>query len=779
LRGFTTPTPLTVDHATGETGYGRVDYRIPAPMTAQLQTLARQHQLTLNTLVQGAWALVLHRYCGEEDIVFGATVAGRPAELPGVETMVGLFINTLPVRVQIDPQQPLLTWLSRLQAQQFEQRQFEYTPLFELQRWSEVPRDQPLFESLLIFENYPVDASLREQQSALRVSAVQMIEQTNYPLNLAVGPGREVGLTLHYDRARLSADSVERMMGHLATVLAGFAENIQCTLAKVPMLTPAELSQLAAWNDTSVPFLAEHCIHQVIAGWAATQPDHPALRYDGITITYAQLDARANQLAHVLQARGIRPDTLVGLALPRSPDFVIAALATLKAGGAFLPLDLTYPMARLQFMLADSCPAILIAQPDSAAALIPDSLDIPLLDPADPALDLAPVTPPVRTVCPAHLAYVIYTSGSTGKPKGALLSHQGLLNLALWQSRAFDVTPDTRVIQFAALSFDAAVWELVLALANGATLIVATPEQLTPGAPLRALLQRERVSIATLPPSLLAILDPNDLPDLAVVIAAGEASNEHIVQRWAAGRRFINGYGPTETTVCASWHVCDPAASGPPPIGRPITNTRLYVLDSQQHLVPVGVAGELYIGGIGVARGYLNRPELTAERFVQLPALDSGRLYRTGDRVRWQADGTLVFMGRIDHQVKLRGFRIELGEIESALRQYPGIQDAVAIVREDTPGDPRLVAYIVPDAADKPEASSSTRLISALREHLAAQLPHYMIPAAIISLDAWPLTPNGKVDRKALPAPAGSLVFASADFAAPRTPSEDLLAGMW
>jgi len=500
------------------------------------------------------------------------------------------------------------------------------------------------------------------------------------------------------------------------------------------------------WNQTATPFPADRCVHDLFAAQAQRTPDAPALIFDDARLTYADLDRRANQLAHELQRRGVGPDCLVGICLERSPDLLAAMLAVLKAGGAYVPLDPSYPTERLRFMLQDARPTLVLSHTRVTALAAVDDHPLLLIDAPRPGSDDAPVTAPVSQVHPDQLAYVIYTSGSTGRPKGVAIAHRGLTNLATAYQRAFDLGAGQRVLQFFASSFDGSVADIFMALASGAALCVPGRDTVRSPDDLTRFIQAHGVTLATLPPTMLAQLDPDALPSLTTVISAGESVAPALVRRWANGRRFINAYGPTEVTVAATWYDASglPAAAVSVPIGRPLANTQCYVLSPALQPTPIGVAGELYIGGVGVARGYLNRPALTAERFVDLEIATGGadtpvircRAYRSGDRVRWRADGTLEFLGRYDDQVKIRGFRVELGEVEATLRGCPQVHDAAVVVREEPPGVKRLVAYVTPAEAS----------IADMRAWLAARLPEYMIPALFVPLAALPLSPAGKVD---------------------------------
>ncbi|BBL70958.1 hypothetical protein MoryE10_15640 [Methylogaea oryzae] len=710
---------------------------------AALERFARGHGLTWSTLARGAWALLLGSHAGADEVLFGATVSGRPAALAGVENMVGMFVNTLPVRIGLPADGVVLPWLQNLQAQQAEDGAFEYASLAEIQAWSGLEAGRALFETLLVVENYPVDA-LDEADLPLRIAGLQSRERSNLPLVALLLPGASPSLHLSYDPARYSNADAARLLEQWEHRLLSLIARPDARLGELDPLTAAEKQTLLRdWNHTAAAYPDDCCVHDLIQRQAALTPAAEALRFRGESMSYAELEARAGGLAQRLHALGIGPESRVGLCAARSMEMVVGLLAILKAGGAYVPLDPAYPAERLRYMIEDADLALLLVQPELREAL-PDTatlrLDLAMPAPAETAALPAPA------VGPANAAYVIYTSGTTGRPKGVVLEHRGACNLALAQQRAFGVTVGTRVLQFASLSFDAATWEILMALCAGGTLCLAPAEDLLPGLELARFLREQDIHIATLPPSALAAMAAEALPALATLIVAGEACPAELVDRWAVGRRFFNAYGPTETTVCAAWSECE-AGQGRPSIGRPIANTRLYLLDGRRRPVPQGAVGELYVGGAGVARGYLNQPELTAERYVDDPFSDrpGARLYRTGDLCRWRADGRLDFLGRADHQVKIRGYRIEPGEIESQLLRQSGVAEA-AVIGRDEPGGTRLVAYVAPEPG--------THLnVEKLRDALRETLPAYMLPSAWVLVPALPLTPNGKLDRRALPAP--------------------------
>jgi surfactin family lipopeptide synthetase C len=809
LEGFSAPTPLVVARPAGasatEEDSGEYELRLSRDKTSALQVFARQHQLTLNTLIQGAWALLLSRYSGETDVIFGITVSTRPTTLAGSESMVGVFINSLPLRVQVSPEERVLPFLKKVQAEQVEARQYDYSPLVQVQGWSEVPRGQPLFESLLVFENYTTEAAQTGKKEERRLTDTWWgKERATYPLTLTAAPQAELMLRLGYELARFDEQTVQRLAGHLLQLLEGMLAGPEQQLGDIPLLTAPERQQLLLeWNHLTMPAHGpqQACLHELFETQVARTPDAVAAAYGDLQVTYGELNARANQVARYLQQRGVKAEVPVGICVERSVEMIVGLLGILKAGGGYVPLDPAYPPERLAFMLADAQVPVLLSQEPlsnqhasifqaSEGAARPQVI---LLDADWPQIAQENTDNPASGVSPANLAYIIYTSGSTGRPKGVMVAHRGLGNLARVQIDAFAVAKDSRVLQFASPSFDAAVSELAMALLSGAALCLA-PEPLLHSAPdLLRLLREQSITTVTLPPSLLAVLPVEELPALSTLVVAGEACQPEWLARWAAeGRHLRNAYGPTEVTVCATimpWDGSSPNLS----IGRPIANTAVYLLDQRMQPVPIGVPGELYIGGIGLARGYLGRPDLTAERFVPHPFADEKntgeRLYKTGDLARYLPDGNLEFVGRQDTQVKVRGYRIELEEIEARLAAHPGVQAAIVVVQtdqaqsaaeprmptsaeEDTHAEKRLVAYLV-------FRPGETLTSHQLYDFLQQQLPAYMIPSLFVELKTLPLTPSGKVDRRALPSPDEARVQVSERFVAPRNSVEEELAKIW
>ncbi|HKH48056.1 MAG TPA: amino acid adenylation domain-containing protein, partial [Thermoanaerobaculia bacterium] len=789
LSGFAEPTPVDFGALPGEApedaGAPPADQlALSRQTTAALQSLARRHRLTLNTLAQAAWALLLGRAGGTEDVVFGVTVSGRTPELDGIESMVGLFINTLPLRVQMPAEARLLPWLAGLQARITEMRQHESSSLAEVQRWSDVPAGTPLFDSVVVYENYPVAETLARRQSTLAVEGLENHASTNYPLALVVEPAAELSLRLVADPERYDAATLRRLLGHLRTLLEGFAASPDCTLEEIPLLGEAERRQiLDEWNRTAVDYPADRTVPELFAAQAARTPEAVAVVCGDDRLTYGELDRRANQLARHLERLGVAPGALVGLSMDRCPEMVVSLLGILKAGAAYVPLDPSYPAPRLAFMLDDTGVQVVVSRSGlsgTSGSLPLDGRRIVCLDAE--AAEIAghdPVAPAVE-LTPEHLAYVSYTSGSTGRPKGVEVRHRGVVRL-LFGTDFADLSGGRTLLQLSPIAFDASTLEIWGALLHGGRCVLL-PQRVPTVAELGRALREHGVDTLWLTASLYnAVIDeaPESLAGVRQLLVGGEAlSAPHVARGLAAlpQTEIVNGYGPTESTTftCCYRIPRQLLEVKSIPIGRPIGNTRVYVVDGRMRPVPVGAPGELLIGGAGLARGYLNRPELTAEKMVPDPfgAEPGGRLYRTGDRVRYRPDGLIEFLGRFDQQVKVRGFRIEPGEIEAALVRLPGVREAAVLVREEQPGGKRLVAYVVAE----PDAGWTA---AELRGALAVRLPEPMLPSAFVALPALPLTANGKLDRERLPAPEAVERADAAEHRAPRTDVEELLAGLF
>ncbi|MBD2435190.1 non-ribosomal peptide synthetase [Nostoc sp. FACHB-110] len=753
LQGFTTPTPLTVDkplsmRSQQYSGDREQQIHLTASATSAVVSFVKQHQLTLNNLVQVTWGLLLSRYSQETNVVFGATVSGRPPELAGVESMVGLFINTLPVRVQISENTQLLGLLKDLQAQQVESEQFSYSSLIEIQGLSDVPRGIPLFESIVVFENYPVDSAVLQTNSDFAISNIRAIEQTNYPLALVVAPGEQLLLKVMYDANRFEHGTISRMLGHFVTLLEAIVANPDRQIFQLPILTESEQQQLLVqWNDTGVDYACNKCIHQLFEEQVQHTPDAVAVVFENQQLTYHQLNCRANSLAHYLQSLGVKPDVLVGICVERSLEMVVAILAILKAGGAYVPIDPVYPQERLSFMLEDAAVGVLLTQQQLVESLPKHQARIICLDSDWEEIAQNNSSNLKNSPTPNNLAYVIYTSGSTGKPKGVLVNHSNVVRLFAATDSWYNFKSQDVWTLFHSYAFDFSVWEIWGALLYGGRLVVVPYLVTRSPESFYQLLCQEKITILNQTPSAFrqliqaeqSITNAGDL-NLRLVIFGGEALEIKSLQPWFerhgdTSPQLVNMYGITETTVHVTYRPLSKADLNHTTsvIGRPIPDLQVYVLDEYQQPVPIGVPGEMYVGGEGVACGYLNRPELTQQRFISNPFSNQAQaqLYKTGDKARYLPNGELEYLGRIDHQVKLRGFRIELGEIEAALTQHEAVGETVVIVREDEPDNKRLVAYIVPNRDYAFPVLQLLRLKNQglLNEELLYELPNGMMIA--------------------------------------------------
>ncbi|MCW5623207.1 MAG: amino acid adenylation domain-containing protein [Burkholderiales bacterium] len=791
LHDFTAPTPLGIDRgAGGAPPRLAVDTRrLPVDLTRELTAFARTHRVTTSTLIQGAWALVLGRYGDSTDIVYGLTRAGRPPALRDAHGTVGLFITTLPMRVRIDATRPVAAWLQILQQQQLRQLPHEHLPPVDVRATAPLPVGQPLFDSVVVFENYPSQRA-DDDAATLRLEAVDVVEQTHYPISLFAVGGTQLELKILYDAERIDAAPVPRLLEHLEHLLQRFCDHPALTLGEIDTLPPAQMRRLTIEpNRTCYPAPAWTAPGR-IAERARRSPDAVAVTDARGSCDYAALDAAANRLAHHLMARGIGPGSRVGLCVDRSRAMPMALVAILRAGAAYVPLDAGYPASRLRHMVDDAGIAALLVHAgtrDTLAGWNGERID---LDADAPAIAACPARDPGIPATADDPAYLIYTSGSSGVPKGVTITHGNLANLLQAMERRIGIDPADRWLAVTTLSFDIAALEILLPLVGGATLVLADDADVRDAGRLMERIDAHGITMLQATPATWRMLDQAGWTGRAglTLLCGGEALDDALARRLLNfGRALWNVYGPTETTIWSAALRITPErlGRGTAPIGHPLDNTRFLVLDSMRRPVPCGVPGELCIGGLGLSPGYHGLPDLTAAKFIATPtaATDdadasgtltaSPRLYRTGDRVRWRDDGTLDFLGRYDHQTKLRGHRIELEEIEAVLKQHPEIAQAVAAVQGDDPADARLVAYVtLTTGVEADPAQRSARL----RAHVASLVPPYMVPAAYHVLPALPLTPNGKIDRRAL----RPLVLApSAAGAVPTTPLEHTLLSIW
>jgi amino acid adenylation domain-containing protein len=748
---------------------------LPPELLEGLRALSQGARVTpFMTLLAGFQAL-LARYSGQHDIVVGAPIAGRSR--PELEPLIGFFVNTLVVRTDLsgDPSaRELLGRVRQVVLGAFAHQDVPFEKLVEeLHPRRDLSRN-PLCQlalQLLELPGAPAQGGSPAPPVDKQTAVLDLV------MTLTQGP-QGIGGLVEYSTDLFDDDTIARLVGHYEALLRGMVTDPDTRLSALPLVTPAERQRIVhEWNDTAREFPQNLTFHELFEAQAARTPNNVAVSFGAEEWSYATLNRRANRLAAYLRGRGVGPDVLVGIAMERSLDMVVAVLGTLKAGGAYVPLDVAYPRERLAFMVDDSQARVLLIHAPLADRVPARCAAVVCLDRDWDEIAAMPDHDLPASAGPEDLAYVIYTSGSTGRPKGVMIEHRSLINATLEQARVIDGRADSRVLQFSSFSFDGWVYEMMMAFGAGARLCLAPRESLLPGPELVALLRELAITTVLLPPSALEVLPPADLPALRCLNVAGEPCPPELVARWAPGRRLFNVYGPTEITCwCTQASFSDAVPTVH--IGRPMANAEIYILDPHGHPVPVGIPGEIHIGGAGVARGYLRRPELTRERFIAHPFRKdpAARIYKTSDLARYRADGNIEFLGRLDHQVKLRGFRIELSEIEAVLREHVSVRDAVVLCREDQPGDRRLVAYLVLDAE---QASPQAGVLGELRGRLQLRLPEYMVPSAMVLLDALPHTASGKVDRAALPPPDGSRQLAESSYVAPRTPVEQAIARVW
>uniref|UniRef100_UPI00117E8CE2 non-ribosomal peptide synthetase n=1 Tax=Streptomyces sp. ms184 TaxID=1827974 RepID=UPI00117E8CE2 len=760
LEGVTEPTRLVPDDPGEQELPDEHTVVLDAELTEWLAAFARERELTLSTLTQTVWGLVLSAHTGRRDVVFGTVVSGRPAEVPGVTDMIGLFVNTVPVRVTVRPDETLAALAARVQDEFAALLPHHHLGLAAIQR---AAGHGVLFDTLTALENYPADGlPALAEATGLGLAEIRGRDASHYPLTFAAVPGERLTLRLTYRPAAVTPARAEELAGRVEHLLRTLVAAPDTRIAALDPLTDTERAALTA-HRAGQPAPTARTWAQLFAEQRDRRPDAVAVDAPEASLTYAELDRRAGDLAALLHDSGIRPGQLVAVILPRSADLVVAQLAVQQAGAAHLPIDPDYPEDRIAAMIQDARPAEILTH-GALADRYPDALltDAPARSGALQVPDTA--------VTPDHPAYVIFTSGSTGRPKGVITPHRGLTALATAQAERLGIDDGSRVLQLASPSFDASVMETLMALATGATLVVPEPGPLA-GPLLGETIARRGVSHALIPPTALTGLEPDGLDCLRTLIVGGEACTAPLTARWAPGRRMVNAYGPTEATACVTMS----APLGPgstPPIGTPLHGVRAHVLDTLLRPVPPGATGELYVAGPGIAQGYLDRPRLTAERFTAEPGGPPGsRMYRTGDLVSRTADGSLLYHGRADDQVKVRGFRVEPGEIVAALQARPEIRAAAVVLRQDDPAGPRrLVAYLVR------EEEASPLDPAALRTALARVLPDHMVPSAFVTVPVLPVTANGKLDRAALPAP--DFGAATGD-TAPEGPVEETLAALF
>ncbi|MEQ8997824.1 MAG: amino acid adenylation domain-containing protein [Coleofasciculus sp. B1-GNL1-01] len=754
---------------------------LPQTLTDKLKALSRQEGVTLFMVLLATFQTFLYRYTGQNDIPVGSPIANRNhSEL---KELIGFFVNTLVLRTNLGGNPSFRELLGRVRQVALGAYTHHDLPFEQLVETLRPQRDvsyNPLFQVSFTLQNAPQ----LEEIPGLTLNQLKvesLTSQFDLSLFVEIKPG-ELTASFEYNTDLFENATITRMLGHFSNLLEGIVANPDQRLSDLPLLSKAEQhQQLVVWNDTQTEYPKDFCIHQLFEAQVKRTPDATAVVFENQQLTYRELNNRANQLAHYLQKLGMAPEVLVGICVERSLEMVIGLLGILKAGGAYVPLDPTYPQERLAFMLEDACLSVLLTQTKFANVLPQHNAKVVCLDADGQVLAHQSQDNPSSGITLENLAYLIYTSGSTGQPKGAMNTHQGLCNRLLWMQDTYPLTATDRVLQKTPFSFDVSVWEFFWPLIVGAHLVLAKPEGHRDSTYLVELIAKEQITTLHFVPSMLQLFleEPslNACSSIKRVICSGETLSVDLQERFFArlNAELHNLYGPTEAAIDVTFWVCQPGSKERiVPIGRPIANTQIYLLDQHLQPVPVGVPGELHIGGIGLARGYLNRPELTAEKFIPNPFEHSkfNRLYKTGDLARYLPDGTIEFLGRIDNQVKIRGFRIELGEVEAVLVKHPRVREVVVLAQEEDSDAMQLVAYVVSNSADTPTTDE-------LRSYLKEWLPDYMVPSIFVLLEALPLLPNGKVDRHALPASEGLRPMLTATYEAPRSEVERAIATIW
>ncbi|OUS25460.1 hypothetical protein A9Q99_21275 [Gammaproteobacteria bacterium 45_16_T64] len=762
-----------------------------------LNGIAHDQHLTLNTIVQGVWAVLLSRYSRESDVVFGTTVSGRPAELRDVEQTVGIFINTLPLRTKIDGDAPFSGWLKDLQQQQVEMRRYEHVPLVDVQSVSEVSSKQPLFDSIVVFENYPMEQGFFDYLP-IKLTEVTLVEHANYPLTLIVIPGEKLTFKISYNDSLFDEVDVERILGHLVVMLEGVSNQPEMRLNDLPWLTPREISQVTVeWNRTEAEYPSDCSLVDLFEKKSERYPDHRAVSFGDETLTYIQLNRLSNQVAHALIASGVNPGDNVAIVMGRSISMIVTTLAVLKAGGVYVPVDPSYPEDRITYMLSDTNARVLITcNQDEPKISTIESDCLPSIIVWESLLNTMLETSQTKYTnnlkIPSNssmLAYIIYTSGSTGTPKGVRVSQKAVSRLVI-NTNFVEIRPGDAVAHLSNVSFDAATFDIWGALLNGGEVVGFHNDTLLDAEKFASVLETTKIKAMFLTVALFNLLTKQKVDifsNVDTLLFGGETADPEQVRCVLHGKdgreapkQLINVYGPTENTTFSTFYPLidlDETVLNVP-IGTPIANSTTYILDEMKRPVPIGIPGELYVGGLGVADGYLNQDVLTASFFTSNPyAVDSHdaegepKLYRTGDVCRFLNDGNIEILGRIDDQVKIRGFRIELGEVENHLNVIPGVSTACVLVKQSEQGDKHMVAYVLLDA-------DVVHTVRSLKDEMKKRAPDYLVPAAFVFIDDLPLNSNGKVDKKRLPEP-NEFCYDSNEYVMPKNAIEQKLADIW
>ncbi|HET8934106.1 MAG TPA: amino acid adenylation domain-containing protein [Polyangiales bacterium] len=778
LRGKGSPTPLPLAEPAARplprSGSHTVSKYLSETTARDLASFAERHETTVAGLLQVAWAIVLYRLTGDTDAVFGTVRSVRRSGLGGeAEHMFGLFINSLPMRLQLDEELSISELIQKARTQSVALRAHDQLGLVDIQRQSELPPGTALFETLLMYENRELNRSLREQDPRWNTRTCLLHEQPSLPLTVIVVNDERLELRVVTDRKRYREGVAERISGYLSTALSSL---LRATHIKDVEVLPEPERQriLFEWNDTAREFSDHARIHELFEARVAEQPDAIAVEYEGQTLTYSELEAKSNRVANTLRARGAKPGQYVAVCLSRSLDLVVCLIGVAKSGAAYVPIDADYPRDRIAFMLEDSAAELVVTEPEFV-----DRFDKAVLLAAGPEFAGASSERPQPSAAVTDPCYAIYTSGSTGRPKGVVLTHRAVVNTLEWVSRTYEVHPGDRLLFVTSPCFDLSVYDMFGTLGAGATVVVASSECMREPRTFVDSIISQKITVWDSAPAALQRLSPffptHGGQDLRLVMLSGDwipLTLPDDVRRSFPAARVMSMGGATEAAIWSNWFpigALDPRWTSIP-YGRPIQNSHYHVLDKRMKPVPIGVPGDLYIGGTCLASGYLNRPELTAERFIRDPFRPEGRLYMTGDLARYFDDGVMEFLGRADFQVKIRGYRVELGEVEAAIQALPGVREVLCAAYTDASGQKALVAYAVPQAAATLDEGSIVKALS-------AKLPSFMVPSQIILLPAMPVTANGKVDRKALPSPTERSL--TTEYIAPRNELEEKLVGIW
>ena len=775
LADFTTPSflPFTSIKDNRNHGIGLVEdctLKFNTTFTNKIRTFAQSNGVTVNTLLQGVWSFLLYRYTGNNDVVFGTTVSGRPTDLPNAEKKVGLYINTIPLRAQIMKGKLVAEWLQNIQQNQVLAREHQYTALNTIQNWIGLSKD--FFDSILVFENYPLNDLVEEQDWSFKAKNVEVKEHTNYPLTIAAGLEEQLKIKFNYNTTVLDQQVVEMIKLHFEKVLDEIINKSKSYLDEINILSlEEEKNLLEEFNNTERDYPTDLTSVDLFCEQANKTPDAIALTHGNQSMTYQELDEKSNQFAHYLNKNGIEKESLVVLCIDRSLEMIIALLGILKNGNAYVPIDPTAPTSRVENILTDTqSNFVVVSQLTKDLFDFDTELNLISIDTEWPIIEQESTEKLNVLINPHDLMYVIYTSGSTGKPKGVMIEHTSNVNMSMDQIEKFGIQASDSVLQFASLSFDASVSEIFMAFYKGATLALIDREIITDEAALITYMKQQQISVVTLPPALLKIIDENQLDFLRVIITAGEAADPQKAYQCATFSNYFNAYGPTECAVCVSMYQVknDEDRLTQIPIGKPTANLKVYILDENLQIQPINVEGDIYVSGIGLARGYLHNESLTNQKFLDHPFEPGQKIYKTGDKGYWLSDGNIMFTGRQDDQVKIRGHRVELGEIESIIQSHPQIVQSVVAYKKIATTN-HLIAYVVLNEKITEQS---------IREYLQEKLPGYMIPSVFVEMDRIPITTSGKIDKKALPLPNNAMLMARV-YTPPRNAIEKRLVEIW